>query len=615
MQELFPNITTEVVDQSDWIELCRTKSENSVVYLNSVFSDAARIAKEAGNLLRAEFYGLLSQVFSMYYKRECPEEPFGAMMVMYSGRTAVVTDFTDLNLDIFKFLVGKSGDSTVDARLSDVLWIRRKNREDARSAINSYLMHAEHILKIGHSGWIYGFESLERSAQLWKQLGRPAEFKDRLLALVESCLGESEPETNDYFRPMVLKVIIEYGLFTDAAKRQQWTETLAEETMKNKDFEKARRYLELSSEFARINKDKEAQARIKREIVDYFVIEARTLKADGARALILGDRYSKAIEAARRHGGLRTLIDELHLEMNEVQEKALEELRPMQVKVDVTALVTVGRDAVNSVELDEALPQIARLVSPRSVKELRDKVEETIQKHPIVYYFSAVTYNDKGRVVARPTPALAGELEDKEAGILAQLIIETGRQQELLGRSLIESARLALQEKYLVDSTIFECLLAQNPFVPEGREGLYLKGLKAGLYGDFYTSIHILIPQVENSLRHYLEESGMLVTRLESDLTQREHDLNRLLYEEVAKGIFGEDMVFALRVLLVEQLGGNYRNRLAHGLLGDDHFYGGWCNYLWAMTIRMLWLGRLVGEKWRKQEEAAEATAREDQNH
>ncbi|HCR52806.1 MAG TPA: hypothetical protein DIW27_00220 [Cytophagales bacterium] len=603
MQELFPNVTTQVADQSEWVALCASKSKNSAIYLNSVFSKAAKEAKDTGLQTVSEFYGLLSQVFSMYYKQDNPGEPFLAMMVMHDGRTAVVTDFTDLNLDIFKHLVGKSGDSTVDARLSDVLWLRRKNRSDAEAAIDSYIKHAEQTLKIGQEDWIYGFESLERSSQLWKQLGRPDQFKERLLNLVASCLKETDPEPNDYFRVKILKVATTYGLFVDSVKMQTWTEALAANTFQAKDFDKAREYLDLSSEYARINKDAASQNRIRRLIVDYFVNEARILKADGARALLLGDRYSKAIEAARRHGGLRTLIDELHQEMNVIQEQALAELKPIEVKVDVTRYVNGGRDAINSVSLDQALPQIARLASPGKMADLRKSVEDLIQKHPLMHHISAVTYNDKGRVIARPTPALATEPDEKEAGILAQMIIECGRQQELLGRTLFESARLALSEKYLADATIFESLVTQNPFVPDDRQGLYVKGLKAGLQGDLTIAAHILIPQLENSIRTYMEDSGKLVTRLNDDLTQKEHDLNKLLYEDSVKQVFGEDLVFALRVLLVEELGGNYRNRLAHGLLGDNHFYGGWCNYLWAITIRMLWLGRLVMEKWHKQKD------------
>ena len=68
--ELFPNVTNEVADQSDWISLCSAKHKNSPTYLNSVFSKAAKEAKEAGLLSIAELYGLLSQVFSNRSTRE-----------------------------------------------------------------------------------------------------------------------------------------------------------------------------------------------------------------------------------------------------------------------------------------------------------------------------------------------------------------------------------------------------------------------------------------------------------------------------------------------------------------------------------------------------------------
>ena len=193
------------------------------------------------------------------------------------------------------------------------------------------------------------------------------------------------------------------------------------------------------------------------------------------------------------------------------------------------------------------------------------------------------------------------------------MIVECGRLQELHGRSLFESARRELSARFTNDCNIFESLVAQNPFVPEGHEGLYVKGLKAGLHGDFVTSVHLLIPQLENSIRTYMEASGKLVTRLTDELTQKEHDLNKLLYEDSVKEIFGEDIIFTLRVLLVEELGGNYRNRLAHGLIDENQFYGGWVNTLWATTIRMLWVGRLVAERWHKQQEPKTTEAQEVQ--
>ena len=138
-----------------------------------------------------------------------------------------------------------------------------------------------------------------------------------------------------------------------------------------------------------------------------------------------------------------------------------------------------------------------------------------------------------------------------------------------------------------VDTTIFHDLVILNPFVPQGHEELFIDGLEAGLKGDWVSCAHILIPQLENSIRTYMERTGLLTTKLNNYMNQKEMDLNQLLYLDETKKIFGDDLVFLLQSLLVEDVGGNYRNRLAHGLLSRNHFYGGWVPFLWATTIRI----------------------------
>jgi hypothetical protein len=598
MLDLFPNVTTDIVDNSDWINLSEKSAKNSAFHLSFVFSAAVKDAKTSTNESLSEFYNLLEQVFSMCCKADDPKDPFTPMWEMNGSRSAIVTDFSESNLDIFAYLVGKAKNPLIDARLSDVLWLRRKNRLNAEKAIESYLAHAQDQLKFDGDGWLYGLSSLERACQLWTGLGRVSAFSASFQTLLRGCLDKSDPEPQNYFRVKVLQVSAKYGLETDPGSMQQWTEQLAEHQLNEKHFEKARAYLAISSEFAQQNKDRSNLVRVKRKLVDCFVYEARSLKSSGADGMLLAGLYSKAIESARRHGGLRSLINDLHVEMNEAQEKALSELKSFEFKVDVTQYVNMGRDAVISVPIEETLSQIARLTAPVTVQNLRMMVVDTAKASPLLHLITGVTYSSNGRVVARTAPALATDETEREAGIQAQMIAEAGRQQDLLGRSLLQSARLALEERLPAGIPLFEDLIEQNPFVPEGRQGLYLKGLKAGLHGDFISCAHHLIPQLENSIRNYMELSGKLVTRLKEDMTQKELDLNVLLYDPCVKDIFGEDLIYTLRVLLVEELGGNFRNRLAHGLLSEGHFNSGWVNYLWAITIRLLWLARLAMKKW-----------------
>ena len=68
---------------------------------------------------------------------------------------------------------------------------------------------------------------------------------------------------------------------------------------------------------------------------------------------------------------------------------------------------------------------------------------------------------------------------------------------------------------------------------------------------------------------------------------QRERDLNQLLEDEKAETIFGKDLLWEMKTLLVEQNGSNMRNRLCHGLLTVNEINS-------EHTIFLLWLTLLL---------------------
>ena len=135
-------------------------------------------------------------------------------------------------------------------------------------------------------------------------------------------------------------------------------------------------------------------------------------------------------------------------------------------------------------------------------------------------------------------------------------------------------------------------MVSNNPFVPPGRENLFIKGLYAGLIGDFITSTHILIPQIENSVRYLLSNRGAITSGIDTKNNgiQKEDNLNATLfpskYPQIAS-IFDEDTLFDLQGLLIEKSGSNLRNRMAHGLINDNEFSSPIFSYLWWVTLRL----------------------------
>jgi len=258
------------------------------------------------------------------------------------------------------------------------------------------------------------------------------------------------------------------------------------------------------------------------------------------------------------------------------------------------AAVKAARAAVEHCSIEEAITQIALMAEPPKKVDLRAEVEKSAKDFPLVHLISGVSFNDKGRVVARTEPVIASDKETQNAGTLAHMIVNCVRHQAMLGIAGIEAAREVLYRRCKQDASIFDELVTMNPFVPPGREEVFIRGLKAGLRGDQLVCAHLLIPQIENSVRVNMERNGLLVTRLTNEQLQKEHDLNTLLYKRETERVFGEDLVFTMRVLLVEEVGANFRNKLAHGLLDSEQFQGGIVNYLWALTIRLCWHGRLL---------------------
>jgi hypothetical protein len=131
--------------------------------------------------------------------------------------------------------------------------------------------------------------------------------------------------------------------------------------------------------------------------------------------------------------------------------------------------------------------------------------------------------------------------------------------------------------------------------VPTGHEEIFARGLAAGFQADFLVASHLLVPQVENSLRFVLEANGVNVANLLSDMTQPVKLLGQLLGMGETSDIFGEDAVFELRGCLIEKHGFDLRNRVAHGFVTAHECNNGSGPVLaWWLILRLCVAGFLT---------------------
>lgn len=184
-------------------------------------------------------------------------------------------------------------------------------------------------------------------------------------------------------------------------------------------------------------------------------------------------------------------------------------------------------------------------------------------------------------------------------GIMDTLIGKENDEDALVGRmrdgsnrywqaAVIEQVLPFLEQMSLEHAPSIEDLfdfVAPKPFVAPDRETMFALGLRAGYYGDWFESVHILVPQVENALRWLLESTGEIVYGQYASGIQDYMKFEQVLAHARTAQILGEDVVFDIAGLLTDRLGANLRNRLAHGLLewtsGDVNH----AVYLWWLVL------------------------------
>jgi hypothetical protein len=154
-------------------------------------------------------------------------------------------DLTEDDLAVLYRLLDKLSEPALKARILDVLWIRRRDFQAALNASDAYLLAAERLFKT--EAWVYGVESLRRSFQLARSLGRAGENAERNAeAALHRILGEQIQDIHANFANHLLELAVEFRL-SDPARFAAIAVGHGERCSKAGEFEFARQYHKLAA--------------------------------------------------------------------------------------------------------------------------------------------------------------------------------------------------------------------------------------------------------------------------------------------------------------------------------------------------------------------------------
>lgn len=587
----FKNIPLSKADFEDhkWEDIIGGCQEKDCVSYSPLFFARARELEATGDQKGSELFTLLGAITSFMLKSDSKDEPFGPVFVSRNSRSAILDDLQGLHLDALKEIVAEIKDPEMRARVADVLWVTRRDFRMAELAVEAYLESAKNLEN--PENWPKCVDRIERATRIAVSLGPKNASSSLVFSHIEGVLDRYQGEDPLFLSAKMMELLLEFGQ-GHPTKYATLSEKAASRAETESNWHRASTYWEIKARWQERQNDSAGRREALVNAAESYVKEAESaLNRPSPSYLVASTHLQRAIEAHRRIGN-KTRVEELHKVLLQYQAESMKEMKPISTKLEVTEKVKEAiEQAVETVKgkgFHDALFDLALMLRLPKVEYLKQQAIKSAQEHPLQHLVSATSVDRQGKVIGRRPSMLSKDPEEIEAATRAEMFFQAQFQDTIDVQWILQPVGQQIVMEHPCRLNDFLPMVSNNPLVPEGREYLYAKGLQAGIHGDLSVAAHLLIPQFEHSVRYVLAQRGVITSGIDQEGIQEEYNLNKTLYLPVLHEIFGEDMVFHLQRLLVEPLGGNLRNKMAHGLMSYGDFHSIEVVYLWWLILKLV---------------------------
>lgn len=574
-------LTKEDFDQAQWEEIVESITPKACeIYYRPLYAKAGEVRRE-GHERAARVFIVLGVLSEHRLEARPYEHPFSEIRIDQS------------TLDALAALAEEVSDAEMRARIADVLWVHRKQFPAARLAIESYLAAANNLEDTER--WSKFFIRIERAIELWSLMGGAGNSNlPDVPGYIEGKLDQYAGEDPGILSTKLMRLLQQRRLGNPAKYA-----SLAEKAATNNPADKcpcqkplrARAYWEVKAGWHALQGDTEGQREALIRAAETYVEEAEGhLECRPGSYGNAAWYLERAIEAYRRIGETSERRDEIYRQLLGYQANAARRepgQASSQGQIGLSNWARQAREVVKGKPLEEAVLSLARIGTATDVVQLRQFINEMAQSHQLLYYLPARRVNVEGRTIGWRESLFTGTAEEQEAAMMDETFREATRYQDAFALGVVLPAVQQIRMEHVVRFGDIVPIVTENPFVPPGHEYIYARGLYAGLIDDYVTAAHLLIPQLENSLRYILLQHDVRVMGLDAQGVQDVHLLGSLLEREELIEILGENVVVDLRGLLTERFGSNLRNRVAHGLMISEEFFSHRIVYLWWLTLHL----------------------------
>lgn len=256
--------------------------------------------------------------------------------------------------------------------------------------------------------------------------------------------------------------------------------------------------------------------------------------------------------------GLRTEAKDLLVELQQNSIALSNELSTITSSMDIPSeIIERHVKKMTDGKFEEVIGKFLFKYIPDKTK-MENELREKVKRNPLFAAFPHQLLDYKGR----PSSVIGG-IENDFEGHLVHHIHDALESYSIFMHPVIQTA---IKKGLFSTSSIIQ-YVKDCPFFESDRIAIIEHGLKAYFNGDLVTTIHLLIPQIENAVRNIVEMSNRSTIKPQGNGNGFElKTFDELLRDDAIVQVDDGNLSLYLRVLFTNQRGWNLRNSICHGI-------------------------------------------------
>ena len=506
-------------------------------------------------------------------------------------------NITNDEIGFFTRILNDVVNKMLKARIADILWVRLKDSCNAIIVINTYLS-----ISFDAPNFIENLRCWIRGIDVAKQIKNydPDILKSFEQKALNYLLSDAKFE-EDYCAFELIKLLRLFGLCSEQKdeiikKAIKWGDKL-----KNVDCFLACLYYDEASLWADPQKQSDEYVKLQIKRVEIYINEAAKSEI-GFMAAIHYETALKILRNLNKEKRQQYFSAEQENELiNNIRasgKQTLSEMDEIYFLFDDSEITKRVYDHFKGMGKQAALQDLAFVVDTIPVSELEKNTSKSLKENPTKFFFDTDVFSSDGRLTAKVQGIKfdGKKINSKTSTIDHDVIQQYIKYIIRFVKGAIYPALQIIRCEHNIQLSDIMTIVQKSNLIPQDRVEVFAKGLYSGFSDDFMTSLHLLMPQIENFVRKQLHEAGVLTSNIKSEI-ETENGLSSLVENNKLEDIFGKDLWFEFKVLFGGEPNLNLRNNVAHGLLSSDEMKSVYVIYFWWFCFKLVYMGFFHTEK------------------